>query len=67
MGKMLAPPFTFIDGYRSSFATAGRIDMDNGLDITRADYKSGYCIFEFDTSPSLCHGELQERKRNETL
>ena len=50
----------YIDGYRSLFATAGRIDMDNGLDITRVDYKFGYCIFRFDTSPTLCHGELQE-------
>ena len=57
---MPAPPLMFnfaynqyIDGYRSLFATTGRIDMENGLDITRADYKSGYCIFGFDTSPSL--------------
>ena len=41
--------------------------MDNSLDITRADYKSGYCIFRFDTSPSLCHGEPQEWKRNGAL
>ena len=47
--EMPAPPiklnFTdnqYIDGYRSLFATAGQINMDNGLDITRADYKSGY-------------------------
>ena len=41
--------------------------MDNGLDITRADYKFGYCIFGFDRSPALCHEEPQERKRNGTL
>ena len=41
--------------------------MDNGLDITRVDYKSGYCIFGFDTSPILYHGEPQERKRNQAL
>ena len=47
--EMPAPPiklnFTdnqYIDGYRSLFATAGQRNMDNGLDITRADYKSGY-------------------------
>ena len=34
----------YIDGYRSLFATSGRVDMDNGLDITRADYKLGFCI-----------------------
>ena len=57
----------YIDGYRSLFTTAGRIDIDNGLDVTRVGYKSGYCIFQFDTSPTLCHGEPQKRKRNGTL
>ena len=57
----------YIEGYRSLFETAGRIDMDNGLDITRADYKAGFCIFGFNTSPSLCHGEPQKQKRNGTL
>ena len=65
MGKCLQAQY--VDGYRSLFATAGRIDTDNGLDIKRADYKSGYCIFGFDTFPSLCHGEPQEQKRNGTL
>ena len=51
----------YIDGCRSLFATAGQTDMDNGLDITRVDYNSGYCIFGFDTCPILCHGEPQER------
>ena len=43
---MPAPPLKlnfadnqYIDRYRSLFATAGRIDMENGLDITGADYK----------------------------
>ena len=36
--------------------------MDNGLNIMKAGYKSSYCIFEFDTSPSLCHGELKNGK-----
>ena len=57
----------YVDGYRSLFETAGQIHTNNGLDIARADYKSGYCIFEFDTSSSFCHGEPQEWKRNGTL
>ena len=68
---MPAPPLKlnfahnqYIDGYRSLFSTAGRIDMENSLDITRADYKSGYCIFGFNTS-FLCHGEPQEREKME--
>ena len=67
--EMPAPPLKlnfvdnqYIDGYRSLFAMAGQIDIDNSLDITWADYKSGN-IFGFDTSSSLCHGEPQERKR----
>ena len=63
-GEMPGPPLKlnfadnkYIGGYRSLFATAGQIDMDNDLDITRADYKSGYSILGFDTSPSLYHGE----------
>ena len=57
----------YIDGYRSLFATAGRIGMDNSFDITRAYYKSVYCIFGFSTSPSLYHEEPQERRRNGSL
>ena len=45
-----------IDGYKSLFATAGRLDMGNSLNITRIDYKSGYCIFGFNTFPTLCDG-----------
>ena len=73
-GEMPVPPLKltfannqYVDGYRSLFETAGQIDTNNGLDIARADYKSGYCIFEFDTSSSFCHGEPQEWKRNGTL
>ena len=73
-GEMPGPPiklnFTdnqYIDEYRSLFAIAGQIDMDNGLDITRVDYKSGHFIFGFNTSPTLCHGKPQERERNRTL
>ena len=36
--------------------------MHNGLNIMKAGYKSSYCIFEFDTSPSLSHGELKNGK-----
>ena len=73
-GEMPGPPlelnFTdnqYIDGYRSLCTAAGPIDIENGLDVTRVDYKSGYCIFGFDTSPTLCHGEPQEWKRNRSL
>ena len=35
----------YIYEYRRLLSTAGRTDMDNGFDITRGNYKSGYCIF----------------------
>ena len=63
MGKCLQAQY--VDGYRSLFATAGRIDTDNGLDIKRADYKSGYCIFGFDTFPLFAMGSLKNRKEME--
>ena len=72
-GKILGLPhklnFTdnqYIDRYRNVFAT-GRIDMDNSLNIMRVDSKSDYCIFGFDTSPTLCHGEPPEWKWNRIL
>ena len=72
--KMRALPFKLsfadnqnINKYRSLFETAGRVGMDNGLDITRADYKPDYCILGFDTSPSLYQGERQVWKRNGAL
>ena len=72
--EMPAPPLKLnfadnqcIDGYRSLLATAGQIDMDSALDITRADYKSGYCIFGFDASFSLYHRNPQKRKRHGTF
>ena len=54
-------------GIESLFTTAEWINIDNGLDIMRVDYKSGYYNFGFNTSPTLCHGEPQEQKRNGTL
>ena len=43
----------YIHGYKNLFATTGRIDMDNGLNVMGADYKSNYCIFGFKKSLSL--------------
>ena len=71
-GKMpatqLKPNFAdnqYIDGYRSLFATAGPVDMHIGLDIKRTGYKSGYCIFGYDTLPLFVKGNLQNLKEME--
>ena len=37
--------------------------MDNGLDITRTVYKSGYCIFGFDKLPLFVMGSLNNEKK----
>ena len=55
----------YIDGYRSLFATARPVDMDIGLDIKRAGYKSGYCIFGYDTLPLFVRGNLKNGKEME--
>ena len=67
--KMPGPPlklnFTddqYTNGYRNLFATATQLYIHNSLNIMRVDSKSGYCIFGFDTSPTLCHGEPPEWK-----
>ena len=56
-----------MDGSGSLFATAGGLNMDNGLDIARVDYKSGHFIFGFNTFPDLSLEKPQERERNETF
>ena len=50
----------YIDGDRSLFATAGRIDMDNALDITRADY-----ILDSTHLPLFVMGSLKNGKEME--
>ena len=46
----------FLDGYRSILTTTGKINRDEGIGITRNEYKDGFSLFSFDLSPALCVG-----------
>ena len=57
----------YLEGYRSLFTTAGKINRDEGIDIARREYKTGYTLFGFDISPSTCNGGHQEAVKRGTL
>ena len=57
----------FLDVYRSLFNTFGKINLDEGIRITRNEYKDGFSLFGFDLSPALCLGAHQEFKRSGNL
>jgi len=57
----------YIEGYRSLFAASGKLNRDEGIDISREDYKSGYTLFGFDVSPSICNGGHTEPIKQGTL
>ena len=74
-GKSIPPnPITlnfqngdFLDGYRSLFTTTGKTNCDEGIGITRNEYKDRLSLFGFYVSPALCVGGHQEFKRIENL
>ena len=53
----------FLDCDRSQFTTTRKINCDEGIGITRNEYKDGFSLFGFDLSPALCVGGHQEFKR----
>ena len=57
----------YLQGYRSLFTATGKINRDEGLDINREEYKSGYSLFGFDLSPSLCNGRHQEPQKQGSI
>ena len=57
----------FLEGYRSLFTTTGKINRDEGINIKRDEYKTGYTLFGFDISPSTCNGGHQEPIKRGTL
>ena len=73
-GKTLSQPMKLnfnddetLEGYRSLFTTTGKINRDEGLDLTRRDYAKGYSLFGFDLSPALCSGPHQEPMKEGSL
>ena len=57
----------FMAGYRSIFTTTGKINRDEGIEITRNEYKDGFNLLIFELSPALCVGGHQEYKRSGNL
>ena len=43
----------YINGYLSLFSGVGKLRRDEGNEISRDDYVSGYTLFAFDLSPDL--------------
>ena len=43
----------YINAYMSMFSGTGKINRDDGTDITRTDYPQGYTLFAFDLTPDL--------------
>jgi len=50
------PNDIYTEGFRSLFTASGKLNHDEGIAITREDYKSDYILFGFDVSPSICNG-----------
>lgn len=46
----------YLSGYMSLFHGTGQLFHDKGLQITRAEYPDGYCLYAFDLTPDLSSG-----------
>ena len=57
----------FMDGYRSLFLASGKLNANEGIDISRNEYKDGYTLFGFDLSPTICGGGHTEPIKQGTL
>ncbi|XP_066922747.1 uncharacterized protein F54H12.2-like [Clytia hemisphaerica] len=73
-GKTLSHPMKlnfgdseYLEGYRSLFTATGKINRDEGMDISRRDYPTGYSLFGFDLSAALCNGPHQEPSQEGSL
>jgi hypothetical protein len=51
------PKDKFTRAYHSLFTAVGGEVGDNGLDLTKEDYKNGNCLYAFDLSADLCNGD----------
>jgi hypothetical protein len=63
-GKEVDKPFEldyskdkFTRAYHSLFTAVSGDIRDNGLDITKHDYKNGNCLYAFDLSADLCNSD----------
>ena len=44
----------YLAGYWSLVTAMGKLSSHHGCTISREEYKSGYCLFAFDLTPTLC-------------
>ena len=54
--KPIEPNFAankYIMAYSTLFSGTGKLQKDEGIDITRMDYSNGYTLYAFDLTPDL--------------
>ena len=57
--KPIEPNFAtnkYILVYSTLFSGTGKLQKDEGIDITRTDYSNGYALYAFDLTPDLAEG-----------
>ena len=57
--KPIEPNFAankYILAYSTLFSGTGKLQKDEGIDITRTDYSNGYALYAFDLTPDLAEG-----------
>ena len=57
--KPIEPNFAankYILAYSTLFSGSGKLQKDEGIDITRTDYSNGYALYAFDLTPDLAEG-----------
>ena len=50
------PANKYIMAYSTLFSGTGKLQKDEGIDITRMDYSNGYTLYAFDLTPDLAEG-----------
>ncbi len=56
-----------MEGFWTLFASTGYMFKDDGCYIDRDDYKSGYTLFAYDLTPTLCDGQYVDPEDLEIL
>jgi len=47
----------FVSAYLSLFSGTGKLNKDEGTDISRSEYPRGYCLYAFDLTPDLAEND----------
>ena len=59
--KPLEPDFNikqYVDAYHTLYSGTGTRFLDDGYQITRADFPNGYCLFKFDLTADMSTNDL---------